>query len=65
MSKRPPPRNNSGNVVRLFPERSASSPFDRLTAVLVFQQFRDGTLPEGVFLSFMAAAGLPAEFEHE
>jgi hypothetical protein len=35
-----------------------STTFDSLNATLVLQQFRNGTLNEGVFLALMASAGL-------
>ena len=39
-------------------DRAPSAAFDSLTAALVLERFRSGTLDEGVFLALMASAGL-------
>ena len=52
--------NGSGAKIFCLPTigRNVPSPFDGLTANLVLARFRDGTLPEGVFVAMMASAGL-------
>lgn len=53
MNNRFPPRRRN-SVVPLFPNRrSASSPYDELAKALMIKQFREGTLPEGVFLALL------------
>jgi hypothetical protein len=48
-----------GNIVQLRPGASSRrSAFDRLTARLVMQRFREGTLDPAVLVALMAAVGL-------
>jgi hypothetical protein len=47
----------SDNVIPL-PRAGSVAPFDRLTATLVLEQYRAGTLPEGVIVALLASAGL-------
>lgn len=68
MNGRGLPRRHQGRsdkVVRLFPSRPASSPFDQLTTALIVKQFREGALPEGVLLSLLAASGVGTGGGHE
>ena len=59
------PRRGS-NVVPLLPNRQGRpSPYDGLTKALIVKQFRDGTLPEGVLLSLLAASGVATGGDHE
>lgn len=39
---------------------SITEAFDNLTTALVLAKYRAGTLPEGVMVALLAAAGLPA-----
>jgi hypothetical protein len=57
---RRPPAQHGGKVVhiRLCAEAMAS-PFDHLTARLVLDHHRAGTLPEGVVAALLAGVGLP------
>jgi hypothetical protein len=43
-------------VIPLFAESQAASPFDQLTARLILDQHRRGVLQEGVLLALLAAA---------
>lgn len=49
---------NNVNVIRLRPNANTCHSFDRLTARLVIDQYRAGTLPEGVIVALLANAGL-------
>ena len=46
-----------GNVLP-FPRRSASSPFDKLTAALVMERHRRGELDPAVLAALLAGVGL-------
>lgn len=48
----------SANVILLRPNANTCHSFDRLTARLVIDQYRAGTLPEGVIVALLANAGL-------
>ena len=55
------PSSGSAKVIQLRPNDKGGrpGPFDQLTARLVLDQYRAGTLPEGVLVAMMAAsAGL-------
>jgi hypothetical protein len=49
----------ASNVIP-FPNPSSESPgpFERLNGTLALEQFRAGTLPEAVFVSFLVGLGL-------
>ncbi len=49
---------SSANVILLKPNANTCHSFDRLTARLVIDQYRAGTLPEGVIVALLANAGL-------
>jgi|HubBroStandDraft_6_1064221.scaffolds.fasta_scaffold776829_3 hypothetical protein len=49
---------NSAKVIPLFPKLNTASPFDRMTARIILEQHRNGTLQEGVLLALLAGVGL-------
>jgi hypothetical protein len=49
---------SSANVILLPRNANTGHSFDRLTARLVIDQYRAGTLPEGVIVALLANAGL-------
>ena len=49
---------SAAKVIPLRPNLNYGVPFDRLTARLVIDQYRNGTLSEGVIVALLASAGL-------